>query len=196
MAWGQRVGVTRLILAGIAVNAIAASLMGLVITLADDTAIRDLTFWTLGSLGGASWSLLAWLLPTLLAGLALSTTFARPLDALLLGEASAFHLGVDLKRWRWQVVGLVSVLMGLCVAATGLIGFVGLAAPHWVRMLLGPLHRTLIPGSALMGATLTVGADVIARNAALPLELPLGALTTLLGGPLFLHLIWRMESSR
>ncbi len=194
-ASGRGTGVTRLILAGIAVNALAGSAMGLLLTLADDAALRDLTFWTLGSLGGATWPLLGWVAPCLLVGMVLAMPLWRPLDALLLGEATAAHLGVDLLALRRRVVVLVSAMMGVAVCATGLIGFVGLAAPHLVRLLAGPRHRVLLPAATLVGAGLTVGADVIARTAAAPLELPLGALTTLLGGPLFLHLL-RREGER
>jgi len=189
-------GVARLILAGIAVNAIAGAGLGLLLTLADDTALRDLTFWTLGSLGNASWSMLTWVFPLLLLPTLLSVTLSGKLDALLLGEATAHHLGIDLSRTRLQIIGLVSWMMGIAVSVSGLIGFVGLAAPHVVRMWTGPRHSVLLPGSALFGAAIVVSADAVARNVALPLELPLGAITTLIGGPVFLHLLYRSEFGR
>ncbi len=184
-----RLDVTTLLLAGIAVNAIAGAVTGFAIFLADDAQLRDLTFWTLGGLGGASWTVVIAVVPLLLAGLAFVPTLARRLDCLLLGETEAGHLGVRVEATKRSVVGVGALLVGVSVSAAGAIGFVGLVVPHLVRLLAGPGHRILLPASALLGAGGIVLADVLARTVVAPAELPIGVLTTLLGGPFFLWLL-------
>jgi len=185
----RRLDVSTLLLAGIAVNAIAGAITGLCIFLADDAQLRDMTFWTLGGLGGATWPVLLASLPPLLGGLAITPLLARRLDCLLLGEAEAAHLGVPVRATRRLIVAVGALLVGVSVAASGAIGFVGLIVPHLVRLVLGPGHRLLLPASALLGAGLLVLADVLARTVVAPAELPIGVLTTLLGGPFFLGLL-------
>jgi iron complex transport system permease protein len=189
--WSAAGGAAALLLAGVAVNATAAAGTGLLVTVADDRALRSLSFWTLGSLGGASREVLLWLAPALLGLVAAALTLRRPLDALLLGEATASHLGVDLRRLQAVVTLLVAGLVGLSVAVTGPIGFVGLVAPHLVRLVAGPRHDVLLPGAALAGAALVIGADALSRGIVAPLELPIGVVTTLIGGPSFLALLMR-----
>ncbi len=186
-----RLDVTTLLLAGIAVNAIAGAVTGFAIFLADDAQLRDLTFWTLGGLGGATWTVVIAVVPPLLVGLAAAPALARRLDCLLLGETEAGHLGVRVEATKRWVVGLGALLVGVSVSAAGAIGFVGLVVPHLVRLLAGPGHRILLPASALLGAGGIVFADVLARTVVAPAELPIGVLTTLLGGPFFLWLLAR-----
>jgi len=191
-----RLDVTTLLLAGIAVNAIAGAITGFAIFLADDAQLRDLTFWTLGGLGGATWTVVLAVLPPLLLGLALAPTLARRLDCLLLGETEAGHLGVHVETTKRWVIGIGALLVGVSVSAAGAIGFVGLVVPHLVRLLAGPSHRLLLPASALLGAGGLVFADVLARTVVAPAELPIGVLTTLLGGPFFLWLLTRSKVFR
>lgn len=184
---GIRVGL--MLLAGIAINALAGAGLGLLSFLASDEQLRSLQFWLLGSLGGARWSAV-WLVSGLcavavLAGLRL----ARPLNALALGEAQAVLLGVPVQRVQRQVVILTALAVGAVTATTGIIGFIGLVAPHMMRLLAGPDHRWVLPGSALMGASLVLVADAVARTVAAPAELPLGVLTALVGVPFFLTLL-------
>ena len=182
-------GMAGLLLAGIAINAICGSLIGLMTYLADDTQLRSLTFWSMGSLAGATWPLLAVLSPCLLLLCALVLHHWRAMNALLLGEREAQHLGFPIKAVRRKLVLLTALLIGPLVAATGGIGFVGLVVPHLVRMLTGADHRQLLPASMLAGAIALVAADCLARMVVQPAELPIGIVTSLIGGPFFLWLL-------
>lgn len=189
---GKRVtGISGLLLAGIAINTVAGSMIGILTYLASDTQLRDLTFWTMGSLAGANWSLLAFLAPwTLLCSLWLLSQW-RSMNALLLGEREAHHLGFSLKTVRYKIVTATALLVGPLVAATGGIGFIGLIVPHLVRMTLGADHRWLLPASMLTGALALTLADWLARIIVTPAELPIGLVTSLIGGPFFLWLLAR-----
>jgi len=191
-ALGRRVpGVAGLLLAGIAINAVAGSLIGLFTFVANDAQLRDLTFWSMGSLAGANWTLLAFLGPwVLLMSLWLMGQW-RVMNALLLGEREAQHLGYALKRVRAQLVLACALMIGPLVAATGGIAFVGLVVPHLVRMTLGANHRWLLPACVLGGALALVLADWLSRVAVVPAELPIGLVTSLVGGPFFLWLLAR-----
>lgn len=185
------VSIETMLLAGIALNALAGAGTGVLVAMSDDAQLRSLTFWTLGSLGGARWEVLAWVSPLLVAPLLAAPWLAAPLDALLLGDDEAYHLGVEVERLKRRVIALAALAVGAAVAFTGMIGFVGLVVPHLVRLLAGPSHRTVLPGSALLGGALLTGADLLARTATAPAELPIGVVTTLLGGPFFLGLLAR-----
>lgn len=183
------------LLAGIAVNALAGAGIGLLSYLADDTALRNFTFWSLGSLASATWPLLIPVTLLALPATALLWREAAGLNMILLGEAEAGHAGVDVDRLKQRVITLSALGIGALVAVTGSIGFIGLVAPHLVRLIIGPDHRFLLPGSALLGAVLLGGADLGARTLAAPAELPIGLLTSLIGGPFFLWLIRRQAGS-
>ncbi|WP_317706234.1 iron ABC transporter permease [Methylomarinovum caldicuralii] len=185
-----------LLLAGIAVNALGGAVTGLFTYLADDQQLRALTFWSMGSLGGVTWTQLRVGLPLLLAVVILLPCWSKALNALLLGEAEAGHLGFAVQRLRRTLVALVALGVGAAVALTGIIGFIGLVAPHLVRLWLGPDHRSLLPGAALTGAALLLLADLGARTLEAPAELPIGILTGLLGGPFFLWLLYRSGRGR
>ncbi len=182
-----------LLLAGIAINAMAGAGLGLMSYLADAQQLRNLLFWTLGSLDGASWASLGVTgLIVLLATVGL-LRLARPLNIFSLGEAEAGHLGLHPARLKKQVIVLVALAVGAAVAIAGIIGFVGLVVPHLVRLIAGPDHRLLLPASALLGAILLVLADLAARTVIAPAELPIGILTALLGAPFFLYLLLRHD---
>ena len=183
--------VTTMLLAGIAINALAAAGTGLMIFIADDDQLRDLTFWTLGSVGGATWTRLAVVGPCLLGGMLAAPLLARPLNALLLGESEAGHLGIRTEQVKKIVITLAALVVGAAVAVSGVIGFIGLVVPHLLRLAVGPDHRILIPGSALLGGGLLLGADLIARTIVAPAELPIGIVTALVGAPFFLWLLLR-----
>ncbi|NKC29986.1 FecCD family ABC transporter permease [Falsiroseomonas selenitidurans] len=188
---GGVTGVATLLLAGVAVNALAGALTGLLVFTADDRQVRDITFWTLGSLAGARWAqvpVAAALIGLPVLGL---VALARPLDALLLGEAEAFHLGQRVEVVKRVAVSLAAIAVAAGVAFTGLIGFVGLVVPHLLRLGFGASHRLVLPGSALLGAALLVLADLAARSLAAPAELPVGVVTALIGAPFFLWLLRR-----
>ncbi|WP_426993458.1 FecCD family ABC transporter permease [Methylomonas sp. CM2] len=190
---GDRLDVASLLLSGIAINALAGSATGLLVYLADDDQLRSLTFWSLGSLNGAGWDGVAIGAPFLLANLLLLPWLADALNALLLGEAEAGHLGFPVERIKTGVVALVALGVGAAVALSGVIGFIGLVVPHLLRLALGPDHRWLLPASALLGALLLICADYLARSLAAPAEIPIGIVTGLLGSPFFLWLLFRQK---
>src|SRR5690606_14108187 len=159
--------------------------------LADDAQLRDLTFWSMGSVAGASWGLLAVLAPWTLLVCAWLLRQWRVLNALLLGEREAQHLGYAIAAVRRRLVVATALVVGPLVAATGGIAFVGLVVPHLVRLTLGADHRWLLPAAMLGGALALVLADYLARMAVAPAELPLGLVTSLVGGPFFLWLLAR-----
>jgi len=181
--------VATLLLAGVAVNALVGAVIGLSTFLATDAQLRSLTFWTLGSLGGASWTTVAFAAPFCL-GLVLTAPFFAPaLNAIALGESEAGHLGFAVEKTKTLLIIVAAAGVGACVAFTGIIGFVGLVIPHLVRLWIGPNHRYLLPASALLGALLLTAADTCARTLAAPAELPIGILTAAVGGPFFLFML-------
>nr|WP_145485053.1 MULTISPECIES: iron ABC transporter permease [Streptomyces] len=188
---GGRTEVVTLILTGIAVNAFGGALIGLFLFFADTAAVNQITFWQLGSLSQATWPKVLAVLPCALLGLGLAPLYTRRLDLLALGERPARHLGVDVERLRLVLVLVIALLTAAAVSVAGIIGFVGLVVPHLLRMMAGPGHRFLVPGSALLGALVLLAADLVARTAAAPAELPLGVLTALIGSPFFFLLLRR-----
>jgi iron complex transport system permease protein len=178
-----------LILAGVAVNAIAGAVIGLMIYVSDDSQLRDLTFWTMGGLGGATWraaGLAALCIACAAAGL---LRLARALDLLQLGERAAWHAGLEVERVK-RAAGLWSALaVGAGTAVAGPIGFVGLVAPHIARLCVGPAHLLVAPAAGLIGAGLLLAADLVVRLAVPPAEPPVGLATSLIGGPFFLRLL-------
>ncbi len=188
---GGRTEVVTLILAGIAVNAIAGAASGLFIFVANDVQLRTIIFWSLGSLGGATWRAFWSVAPLIGLGMLLLPRWGRQLNLLVLGEREARHLGVNTERLRFMLVTLAALVTGASVAVAGIIGFVGLVVPHIIRLVAGPDHRVVLPASILAGATLLLAADLAARTLVLPRELPLGVVTALAGGPFFLWLLHR-----
>jgi iron complex transport system permease protein len=142
-------------------------------------------------MGGATWGALVVAAPLMLLAIVAVPLYARALNALLLGEAEAGHLGFDTERVKRVLVLIVAAAVGAAVAVSGIIGFVGLVVPHLLRLSLGPDHRWLLPGSALLGAALLILADMLARSLVTPAELPIGIITALVGGPFFLWLLTR-----
>lgn len=189
-----RTEVVTLILTGIAVNAVAGAVIGLLTFLADDDARTAMAFWNLGSLNRATWSAVAVAAPCVAVGLLVAALHVRTLDLLALGERTARHLGVDVERARWALVAGAALLTAAGVAFAGIIAFVGLVVPHLVRLAAGPAHRVVVPGSALGGALVLVLADLLARTAVPYQELPLGVLTAAVGGPFFFWLLRRTRA--
>lgn len=184
-------GVAGLLLAGIAINAIAGAAIGVFTYMANDAQLRDLTFWNMGSLAGGDWSTLIWLGPWTLLLLGYLGSQWRVLNALLLGEREAGHLGFQLAAVRRRLIVVTALIIGPLVAVTGGIAFVGLVVPHLVRMMLGAHHRYLLPGSVLAGALVLTLADWLARLVISPAELPIGLVTSLVGGPFFFWMLTR-----
>lgn len=183
------VAVTRLLLVGVAINALAGSALGLLTHFASDSQLRALTFWMLGSLAPSHWLAVACVLPAVLGACVLAPRLAAALDALSLGEAQATLSGVNVASLQRRCVALAALAVAAITAVIGMVGFIGLLAPHLVRLLCGPSHRAVLPGSALLGASLVLLADTAARTALAPAEMPLGVLTGLIGAPTFLWLL-------
>lgn len=182
-----------LVMAGVVVGAFANAAIMIIMANADASTVRSALWWMMGSVADATWTQIAWLAAYLGIGGFLLLASARALDALSLGEDSAAGLGVDVERTARRVYVTASLLAAATVAAAGLIGFVGLVVPHIARRLGGAAHRVLLPSSALTGAALVVIADLIARVALPPAELPLGAVTAVIGVPFFLFTLRRLS---
>lgn len=183
--------IATMLLAGIALGAMAMAFTGMLIFIADDRQLRDLTFWQLGSLGGATWGKIVTAGPIIVAALAAAPFLARGLNALALGEASASHLGIPVQRFKYVAIVTVSASVGASVAVSGGIGFVGIVVPHLLRLVIGPDNRYLLPASALLGASLLLLADAVSRIIVAPAELPIGIVTAAVGAPFFLWILLR-----
>jgi len=186
-----RTAVATMLLAGIAIAALAGAVTGVLVYLADDAQLRDLTYWGLGSLSGANWTKVFASGPIIGIAIAASLFLARGLNALTLGEATANHLGVPVQRFKNAAIVIVAAATGAAVAVSGGIGFVGIVVPHLLRLVIGPDHRFLLPASALLGASFLLGADALARVIVAPAELPIGIITAAVGGPFFLWVLLR-----
>ncbi|WP_159432242.1 FecCD family ABC transporter permease [Sulfurivirga caldicuralii] len=193
---GTRHGVTDLawlLLAGIAINAMASSGIGLSLYLSSDEALRRVTWWLLGSFSAASWLMVGLVFTGLFVCVAATPWLTRALDAWWLGESSAWQVGVAVQRIKLLSLALVALAAALAVATSGMIGFVGLVGPHVARLLLGPGHRWLLPGAVLAGMSLTLLADAAAHALLAPGELPVGLMLSALGGPFFFALLMRLR---
>jgi iron complex transport system permease protein len=182
-----------MLLAGIAIGAIAGAFNSLLSYFSDNQMLRQISVWQMGNLGGANWLKVSIMLAVAAVMAVVLPGQAKSLNALLLGESEARHLGVDVQRIKRKLIFLTALGVGVSVALAGLIGFVGLIIPHMVRLLIGPDHRWLLPATALAGASLLMIADSLARIVVLPAELPTGILTALLGAPFFIGLLIRQR---
>ena len=192
----QRDGsLSRLLLVGIAINALCGAAVGVLSWVSNDAQLRQLSLWGMGSLGTAQWSTLLAVTSLMLPTVLFIWRLAPALNLLQLGEEDAHYLGVDV-RWVQRILLLCSALLvAAAVAVSGVIGFIGLVIPHLIRMWLGSDHRAVVPGSVLAGACLLLIADTLARTAVAPAEMPVGLLTSILGAPWFLWLIFRQRGS-
>jgi iron complex transport system permease protein len=181
--------VATMLLAGIAINALAGALTGLITYMADDQQLRNITFWMLGSLAGATWETVFAIAPFVLIPVFILPYMGKALNAFALGETQANQLGLRINRVKRNVVILSTMAVGAAVAVSGIIGFVGLLVPHTVRLLIGVDNKYVLPASALMGALMLTLADMLCRTIIAPIELPIGVVTALLGTPLFLYIL-------
>jgi len=182
-----------LILAGVALSAFASAILSLIIILKGN--LQSIYFWLLGSLSAASWGNVVTILPYAIAGLAIAYFYSKELNALLLGEEMAKTLGIEVEKVRLILIAAASLMTAAAVSVSGLIGFVGLIVPHWVRLWIGPNHRYLIPISALSGMILLVVADTLSRTLLSPAEIPIGIVMALVGAPFFLYLLRRRRAA-
>ncbi|MGE3872846.1 MAG: FecCD family ABC transporter permease [Parvibaculaceae bacterium] len=186
-----RTSVATMLLGGIAIAALMMAASGVLIFMSNDQQLRELTFWSLGSLGGASWPKIIAVIPFIAMGLILALGFAGGFNALALGEAEARHLGIKVQLLKRIAIVAVALLTGTAVAVSGSIGFIGIVVPHLLRLSIGPDYRYLLPASILFGAVLLTGADMVSRTIVAPAELPIGIVTAFLGAPFFLWILLR-----
>ncbi|PKM78045.1 MAG: iron ABC transporter [Firmicutes bacterium HGW-Firmicutes-15] len=191
---GGKVPVMTLLLSGIAVNSLLSALVSFCMFFSGNQ-LHQVVFWLLGGFSGRGWDYVYIFLPYGVVGSTVIFIYARELNAMLLGEEPAQHLGIEVERVKRRLLIAAALLTGACVSVSGLIGFVGLVIPHIVRMLFGPDHRTLLPAVALIGAAFLLVADVLARVVIAPGELPVGIVTALVGGPFFIYLLRRQKNS-
>lgn len=184
---------SRLLLVGIAINALCGAAVGVLSWVSNDQQLRQLSLWGMGSLGQAQWSTLLVCASLIIPAALLIQWLASRLNLLQLGEEEAHYLGVDVQRTQRHLLILSALLVAAAVAVSGIIGFIGLVVPHLMRICLGADHRWMLPGSVLAGAILLLVADTLARTLVAPAEMPVGLLTSLLGGPWFLWLILRRQ---
>jgi iron complex transport system permease protein len=184
-----RSSIVMLLLTGLAINALCLSGVGFLSYIARDPQARSIIFWNLGTMSGADWTSVTIVGVATLGGIALALRYAKPLNALMLGEQEATYLGVNVRRLKWAVLTINVAMVAVATAFTGVIGFVGLIVPHILRIIHGADNRYLIAGSALLGATLLSVADLIARVSIRPAELPIGIVTSVVGVPVFLWLL-------
>ena len=187
-------GVTYMLLAGIAVNSIAGVGIGVLTYISDDSELRSLTFWTMGSFGGVTWPLIIPAIVVILFSIVWIIGLSRKLDLIQLGDVEASRLGINIKKVRFGVIISSAVVVGISVALSGMIGFVGLVVPHLVRILGGVNHLYVLLGSAIFGSILMVISDMMCRVIISPAELPVGLITSGLGSPFFLWLIFKMRT--
>ncbi len=192
LAWKNGIQPLRIVLAGVALNAVLGGATGLLSILNSDK-IQGVLLWTNGSIARASWQDVSVLVPYSLVGLVLALFLIRPANILLLGDDAAQNLGFNVNRTRIIISAVAVLLAGASVAAVGIIGFVGLVVPHICRLLFGSDYKKLLPTSMLLGAATLVGADTLARTIAAPVELPVGTMMAMLGGPFFLYLLRKGE---
>lgn len=192
---GKAVPVMTLLLAGIAVSAFLSALVSLLTYFAGEK-LHMVVFWMMGGLGGATWHQVRIMIPYALIGYLCVTLFSRELNAMLLGEETASHLGVDTEKVKKILLIGASLLVAAAVSTSGIISFVGLVVPHFIRLVAGPDHRFLLPASAILGGALLIATDMVARVIIAPTELPVGIITALIGAPMFIYLLKKRRKLR
>ncbi len=190
----NKTNIMAMLLSGIAVNAFAGSIIGLFISLSSDAELRSFTFWTLGGLDNANWKVVTLSSVVIFFLFIPMHSIRYQLDIFMLGDGEAYNLGLNVESLKKQVVLIASMMVGLSVAFCGMIGFVGLVTPHLVRFILGPKHKHLIPGSAILGAILLVSSDLISKIIIAPAQLPIGVVTSAIGAPFFIWLIFNYKT--
>ncbi len=189
---GGRVSIAYLLLAGFALSSFLASLVSLLMVLSEDR-MHGIFFWLMGGLGTGNWDAVLAVFPFIALGAAASAFFARDLNLLMLGEERAAQLGLEARSFLWSMFVVAALVVGAAVSVSGIIGFVGLMTPHMVRLLTGPDHRYLIPGSLIGGGLFLVLADTLARIVIAPNEMPVGIVTAFFGAPFFIYLLKRRK---
>lgn len=188
-----KTNITVLVLVGVAINALAGAIIGLAVFYADENQLRTFTFWMLGDLGGATIGKLIIATPLLIVSIGALLFFSNTLNVVALGEAEAYHMGVNVERTTRRIVFFSALAVGVSVSLAGIIGFIGLVIPHLIRVLFNSDNRLVLPASVIGGAWLLIIADVIARTIVAPAELPIGVMTGLIGAPFFIVLLMKAK---
>ncbi len=189
----HKTNVLIMLLAGVAISALAGAITGFLTYLTNDEQLRDLTFWTLGSLGGATWTKNLILLVVILTSYFFLMNKGKALNAMMLGEQDAIHLGIPIEKVKKQIIVLTALMVGTSVSFAGAIGFVGLIVPYILRLTLSSDYQVILPLSAIVGGILLLGADTISRTIVAPAEMPIGVLTAFLGAPVFIAILIRFK---
>ncbi|MCS3532244.1 iron ABC transporter permease [Chryseobacterium sp. JUb7] len=192
---GGKTNVVMMLLSGVAISAIGFSIVGFLIYISKDEQLRDLTFWNMGSLAAATWTKNIVLAVVLILSYAILLPKGKALNAMMLGEKDAQHLGINVERLKKQIVIIVSLMVGSCVAFSGTIGFVGLIVPYILRLLFKSNYNFILPLSAIFGSVLLLTADTISRSIVQPSELPIGILTAMMGAPIFIAILLKFKKS-
>ena len=188
-----KTNIMAMLLAGIAINALAGSIIGLLVSISSDSELRSFTFWTLGGLDNGSWKI------SIISAIFILTSFLiiykirGKLDIFMLGDAEAYHLGLNVESLKKKIIFIASIMVGISVSFCGMIGFIGLVTPHIIRLFIGPKHKYLIPGSALLGSIILVLSDLICKTVIAPAQLPIGVITSIIGAPFFIWLIFSQK---
>lgn len=188
--------ITTLLLAGIAINALAGAFTGFLTYLSTEEQLRSITFWSMGSLGGASWKTVMVVLPFALIPVAILPFLTKQLNGLALGESQALHMGIRVSPLKKVIIILTTMAVGASVAVAGIIGFIGLVIPHIIRIAFSADNRMVIPASSILGAVVLVLADTLARTIVSPAELPIGILTAIIGTPVFIFILLKQRRQR
>jgi len=190
-----RTNVVMMLLSGVAITAMGFAIMGLLIYFSKEEQLRDLTFWNMGSLAGASWTKNGILLVVITVAYFFLLNKGKALNAMMLGERDAQHLGIPIERIKKQIVILTALMIGTCVAFAGTIGFVGLIVPYILRLIFKSNYHIILPLAAIFGSILLLTADTISRTIAPPSEIPIGVLTAFMGAPIFITILLRNRNS-
>lgn len=192
---GGKTNVVMMLLSGVAISAIGFSITGFLIYISKDEQLRDLTFWNMGSLAAATWTKNIILAVILIISYIILLPKGKALNAMMLGEKDAQHLGINVERLKKQIVIIVSLMVGSCVAFSGTIGFVGLIVPYILRLLFKSNYSFILPLSAIFGSVLLLTADTVSRSVVEPSELPIGILTAMMGAPIFIAILLKFKKS-
>ncbi|NML72324.1 iron ABC transporter permease [Chryseobacterium sp. RP-3-3] len=190
-----KTNVVMMLLSGVAITSIGFSITGFLIYISKDEQLRDLTFWNMGSLAAATWTKNIILAVVIVISYTILLPKGKALNAMMLGERDAQHLGINVEKLKRQIVIITSLMVGTCVAFSGTIGFVGLIVPYILRLLFKSNYVFILPLSAVLGSILLLIADTFSRSIVAPSELPIGILTSLIGGPIFIAILIKFKKS-
>jgi len=189
----KKTNIVMMLLSGVAISALGGAITGILVYVSDDDQLRDLTFWSMGSLAGASWTKNGILLIVLFVSYYFLIGKGKTLNAMMLGERDAKHLGIPVEKTKKQIILFTALLVGTSVAFSGMIGFVGLIVPYILRLIFKSNYTFILPLSAILGSILLLGADTVSRTIVAPSELPIGTLTAFMGAPIFMAILLKQR---